>query len=105
MLKPIAGVLGVVRGGAVERGRQQAAGGACPRVSPWRCQPESDCLVLGHQGSAGWKVLGSAAQRWGPALSASAAVFSSSAVVIKQMLRKGRFDRGHAREGQVPGGS
>ena len=62
-------------------------------------------MVLGHQGSAGWKVRGSAAQRWGPALGVSAAVFSSSAVVIKQVLRKGRFDRGHAREGQVPGGS
>ena len=34
-----------------------------------------------------------------PALGASAAVFSSSAVVIKQVLRKGRFDHGHAREG------
>lgn len=35
---------GVVRGGAVERGGQQAAGVPVLAVSPWRCQPESDCL-------------------------------------------------------------
>lgn len=95
MLELMAGVLGAVKGWAAACVRDTgAAGGACPRLSPWRAQPEADCSGLSCPVSAGWKAPGLAAQLWGPALGACAVP-----VVARQVLRKCKLDCGRAGEG------